>query len=72
MSNHKYWRITYLPAFQGPGECEWVFKGSEDDLANYLNEKHSCGCEYCSKESNWFNTANSAEYIIEEVNENEI
>lgn len=67
MSEHKYWRITYLPSMKCPGECEWVYKGTEEDLAKYLKENHSCNCEDCSTKDSWFDTPNSAEYIIEEL-----
>lgn len=64
MDERYYWRITYLPAFAGSGECEWVFKGTHSELNKYLLEKHGCSCEDC-KGKDWWETAQSREYIVE-------
>lgn len=66
----KYWRITYCPSFIGPGVVEWVYKGTEDQLTEWLNTNCGCSCKGCTEEPNWWRTANASEYIIEEI-ENE-
>lgn len=63
----QYWRITYCPSFDGPGVLEWVFKGNEEQLNKYLFDAHSCGCAECSKETNWWRTAQACEYDIHEI-----
>ena len=65
-----YWRITYLPSFEGAGECAWTFKGTEAELEQYLLDKHGCSCANCKGES-WWDTARSCEYIVEEEKEDD-
>jgi len=70
MQERKYWRITYLPASSYPRVVEWVFHGTEQELGDYLYAEHSCKCEDC-KGKPWWDTAQSCEYIVEEVVEDE-
>ncbi len=64
----KYFRISYLPVQTKPGVIEWVFQGTDKDLYQYLQEYHSCKCEGCHGK-NWYDTAQSCEYIIEDITE---
>ena len=64
----RYWRITYLPYDVDVGCVEWVFRGSEFDLNEYLNKEHSCPCSDC-KDVDWWESAQSEEYYIEEITE---
>lgn len=64
----RYWRITYLPSDVDVGCVEWVFRGSESDLNEYLNEYHACNCTDC-RDKDWWDTPQSAEYYIEEITE---
>lgn len=64
----KYWRIDFLPSTKSGQEVSWVFYGTKKELDTYLNEKHSCKCPGCSGKD-WWETAQSAEYIVEELTE---
>lgn len=64
------WRITYLPASARPRVIEWVFQGTKEDLDKYLQENHSCSCADC-KGKDWWETAMSAEYLVEIIEEDE-
>jgi len=66
MTERKRWRVIYLPSSSYSREVEWVYYGNESDLAQYLQERHSCSCADCQGKD-WWDTAQSAEYIIEEV-----
>ena len=66
MEELKYWRISYLPATSSGSVVEWTFFGTKKELDEHLNLNHCCGCEGC-KGKDWWDTPQSAEYIIEEV-----
>lgn len=70
MNDRKYWRITYLPSFTGAGVCEWVFKGTDEELGKYLNDTHGCNCEDC-RGKDWWDTAQSCEFLIEDASEDD-
>lgn len=65
VADRRLWRISYLPTMD-IGVCEWLFKGTGRELHEYLMENHSCSCEDCMSCDNWWDTAQSAEYIIED------
>jgi hypothetical protein len=71
MQERKYWRITYLPASSYPRVVEWVFHGTEQERDDYLLCQHSCSCEDCQVKESWWDTAQSCEYIVEEIVEDE-
>ena len=62
----KYFRITYLPLQIKPSVIEWVFRGSDKDLLNYLQEQHGCNCVQCA-DTNWYETPQACEYDIEDI-----
>lgn len=62
------WRISYLPHSTRPMVVEWVFKGTKEDLDKYLQDNHSCSCEYC-REKDWWDSAEACEYLVEEITE---
>lgn len=64
----KQWRISYMPAFTGPGVHEWRFKGTESELDTFVNENFSCACPSCYGHDFW-DQPQSAEYFIEPINE---
>jgi len=71
MSERKYWKISYLPAPSSAKEVGWEFYGTEQELGDYLFEKHSCFCSDCRGKP-WWSTAQSAEYLVEEILEDEL
>lgn len=68
--SRKNWKITYLPSFIGPGMHSWVYKGTSEELEKYLNENFSCKCPMCDGLP-FYDQAESAEYIVREISENE-
>lgn len=62
----KLWKISYIPATIKAQEIEWVYKGTEAELDQYLNTNHSCKCEDC-KDVEFYESAQSCEYHIEEL-----
>lgn len=70
-SLRSYWNVSYMPGFDGPGIIEFVFKGTEEELNDYMNTHHSCSCCDYDEEGNyisdWFSKQISGEYLIEKV-----
>lgn len=66
----KYYRITYIPSFKGTGVCEYIVKTNSDEEFNqWLLKNCGCTCPDCKVATDWWETASSCEYIIEEIEE---
>ena len=73
MNNKKYWKITYLPILNKPSVFQWIFVGEDiSDLDAYMQENHACKCEYCVKYKSFLDSPQSYEFIIEEINYEDI
>lgn len=68
----QYWKIEYLPSFNGSGVFIWIFKGTEKELDKYLNENHMCKCVSCLHYTNFFDSPSSAEYLVTEIKEEDL
>lgn len=64
----RVWKITYLPYSEHRIEKEWVFRGSEFELDEYLQKNHGCGCPDCA-DMYWWHSAEACEYLVEEITE---
>ena len=73
MNNKKYWKITYLPILNKPSVFQWIFVGEDiSDLDAYMQENHACKCEQCVKYKSFLDSPQSSEFIIEEINYEDI
>ena len=69
----RYWKISYMPSFEGSGVVEWVYKGTEEQSEAYLTNYRCCS-SYREEVLNgnfesWWHTNCSAEYLVEDVTE---
>lgn len=68
----KFWKIEYMPSFDGPGIIQWVFKGSEQELYKYLWENHRCKGNCCSLYTNFESSPIASAYLIDEIKESDL
>lgn len=68
----KIWKVTYLPVIPTKGIIQFIYQGSESDLESYMDENYGCSCEECMSYESFFDSPSSAEYMIEEINKDEI